>query len=142
MKDIVKILSLICLVAQISCSIKNEEIPEKEMKNNVEFVGNIISFQKSSNHAFGIIRLKIIKKNIKNFDEILDKGIYPYKIKDKIAELYCTVSVDRKVGETVKVVSNDGVVYYNPSNSREEGSLFIIDDPYNIDFVKMNTIFR
>ncbi|MFP3507879.1 hypothetical protein, partial [Burkholderia sp. SIMBA_062] len=82
------------------------EIPEKEMKNNVEFVGNIISFQKSSNHAFGIIRLKIIKKNIKNFDEILDKGIYPYKIKDKIAELYCTVSVDRKVGETVKVVSN------------------------------------
>ncbi|WP_288448041.1 hypothetical protein [uncultured Chryseobacterium sp.] len=62
MKNTVNILALIHLLVQNSCSVKNEEIPEKEMKNNVGFSGNIIDLKKSSNHAFGIIRLKIIQK--------------------------------------------------------------------------------
>lgn len=125
---------------------KSSDIAMKQsaqyLHNDIEFEGYVTSFEQSNNHAFGIIRLKLTKSNVKEFNKTIEKGIYPYKIKGDIAELYCTVSVERKEGDNVKLISNQQTVYYNPQNSKEEGSIFIIVDPYNIDFVKEHTMFK
>lgn len=112
------------------------------LRNDVEFEGYVTGFEQSSNHAFGVIHLKLTKSNIQEFNKALKRGIYPYRIKGDVAELYCTVSVERKKGDVVKLVSNKEIIYYNPQNSKEEGSIFIIIDPYNIDFVKEHTMFK
>lgn len=112
------------------------------LNNSIVFEGTITKFQASTNHAFGIIQLKLIRSSIKEFDKEIKEGIYPYKIKGDTAELYCTVSIERKLGDLVKFVSKDHTIYFNPQNSKDEGSLFIITDPYNISFVKENTVFK
>ncbi|ROI00994.1 MULTISPECIES: hypothetical protein [unclassified Chryseobacterium] len=112
------------------------------LHNNVEFEGYVTGFEQSNNHAFGIIHVKLTKANTPEFNKTLERGIYPYKIKGDIAELYCTVSVERKKGDVIKLISNTQTVYYNPQNSKEEGSIFVVTDPYNIDFVKKNTLFK
>lgn len=112
------------------------------LHNNVEFEGYVTGFEQSDNHAFGVIHLKLTKSNTLEFNKIIKNGIYPYRIKGDIAELYCTVSVERKKGDIIKLVSNEQTIYYNPQNSKEEGSLFIITDTYNIAFVKENTMFK
>ncbi len=111
------------------------------LRNDVEFEGYVTGFEQLSNHAFGVIYLKLTKSNIQEFNKALKRGIYPYRIKGDVAELYCTVSVERKKGDVVKLVSNKETIYYNPQNSKE-GSIFIIIDPYNIDFVKEHTMFK
>jgi len=115
---------------------------ERYLRNNIEFEGYVIGFEQSDNHAFGVIHLKLTKSNTQEFNKVIKKGIYPYRIKGDIAEVYCTVSVERKRGDIVKLISEAQTVYYNPQNSKEEGSIFIITDPYNIDFVKKHTIFK
>lgn len=112
------------------------------LHNNVEFEGYVTGFEQSDNHAFGVIHLKLTKSNTPEFNKIIKNGIYPYRIKGDIAELYCTVSVERKKGDIVKLVSNEQTIYYNPQDSKEEGSLFIITDTFNIAFVKKNTMFK
>ncbi|MCJ7932442.1 MAG: hypothetical protein MUW56_02095 [Chryseobacterium sp.] len=125
---------------------KSSDIATKQsvqyLRNNVEFEGYVTGFEQSDNHAFGVIHLKLTKSNTQEFNKVIKEGIYPYRIKGDIAELYCTVSVDRKKGDIVKLVSEEQIVYYNPQNSKEEGSIFIITDPYNIDFVKEHTVFK
>lgn len=112
------------------------------LHNNVEFEGYVTGFEQSNNHAFGVVHLKLTKSNTQEFNKTLKKGIYPYRIKGDIAELYCTVSVERRKGDIIKLVSNEQTIYYNPKNSKEEGSIFIIVDPYDIDFVKEHTVFK
>lgn len=114
----------------------------EHLHNNVEFEGYVTGFEKSDNHAFGIIHLKLTKSNTPEFNKVIKEGIYPYRIKGDIAELYCTVSVERKKGDIVKLISNEQTVYYNPQYSKEEGSVFIITDTYNIAFVNEHTAFK
>lgn len=143
MRYIILLIIFICLV--IYCNKQSQRQINKSndyLINNIEFEGTITKLRISSNHAFGIIELKLTKSSIEDFDEKIKKGIYPYKIKGDTAELYCTVSIDRKIGDIVKVVSNEQTVYYNPQNSTEEGSLYIQTDPYNISFVNDNTLFK
>lgn len=110
--------------------------------DNVLFYGVIMNIQKSTNHAFGIITLKILNSSVHEFNKQIKGGIYPYRITGDKAELYCTVSVDRKLGDSVKVVSKDSVIYFNPQKSKEKGSLYIVTSPYNIEYVKEHTIFK
>jgi hypothetical protein len=134
------------LVAVVIYYNRNSDVAMKKsseyLHNNVEFEGYVTGFEQSDNHAFGVIHLKLTKSNTPEFNKIIKNGIYPYRIKGDIAELYCTVSVERKKGDIVKLVSNEQKIYYNPQDSKEEGSLFIITDTYNIAFVKKNTMFK
>lgn len=128
-------------------SSKKETIrSDRLMNNNLIFEGVVIGMQSSTNHSFGILEIKVLKTNRPNFSEtITDEeggGIYPYKIKNGIAELYCTVSTQRKIGDYVKVVSNDKTIYYNPTKSNEQGSLYIINKGYNLNYVTENTKFK
>lgn len=112
------------------------------LNNNVLFVGVIVKIQKSTNHAFGIITLKHVRSSVDEFNKQIEGGIYPYRFTGDMAELYCTVSVDRKLGDSVKVVSKDLTIYYNPQKSNEKGSLYVVVDPYNVKYVKENTVFN
>lgn len=114
----------------------------KYLDNSIIFEGQVNRIQVSNNHAFGILELKIIQSNVKEFDQKPKNGIYPYKIRNGIAELYGTVSIERKAGDYVKVVSNEHIIYFNPQDSKEKGSLYLLSDPNNIDFVKKNTCFK
>lgn len=111
------------------------------LRNNVEFEGYVTGFEQSNNHAFGVIHLKLTKSNVEEFNKTITKGIYPYIIKGDVAEIFCTVT-ETKEGDFVKVISNEQTVYYNPQNTEEVGSLFIITDPYDINFVKKHTVFK
>ncbi len=127
----------------INFKANEEESKENEtlMSNNIEFEGIVTNTKVTGNHSFGIIELKLSKSNISEFNKKTKIGIYPYKIEGNVAEIYCTVSTERKKGDTVKVVSNEQTVYYNYEKSKEMGSLYIVSDSYNIDFVKNNTGF-
>ncbi|OPB73655.1 hypothetical protein [Elizabethkingia ursingii] len=112
------------------------------LRNNVEFEGYVTGFEQSNNHAFGIIRLQLTKWNTQNFNREIKEGIFPYRIEEGVAELYCTVSVERKKGDIVNLISNKQTIYYNPQDSKEEGNIYIITDPVDINFVKKNTEFK
>ena len=147
MKDILRIAILLMFLLTVvmylaKSSAKESKKRNEALKNNIVFEGLVTSFKASDNHAFGIIRLKLIHCNVKDFDNILPAGIYPYQVKDSIAELYCTVSIKRKIGDVVKVVSNNQIIYYNPATSKEIGNLYITTSPYDMDFMKKHTIFE
>ncbi|KUY30523.1 hypothetical protein ATB96_14930 [Elizabethkingia ursingii] len=125
---------------------KSSDIAMKEsaeyLRNNVEFEGYVTGFEQSNNHAFGIIRLQLTKWNTQNFNREIKEGIFPYRIEEGVAELYCTVSVERKKGDIVNLISNKQTIYYNPQDSKEEGNIYIITDPVDINFVRKNTEFK
>lgn len=126
----------------ITSDIKQQERLSKHLYNNIAFEGIVTDLKKSGNHAFGIIQLELTKSNVKYFSDSVPEGILPYRVRGNIAELYCTVNVDRKLNDTLKVISNNRLIYYNPSFSKEVGSINIVYDDYNRDFVKKNTIFN
>lgn len=135
------LLILVVIYYNKSSDIRMRESKEL-LKNNIVFEGKVLDFKRSNNHAFGIIKLEVIESNVKVFNKTLEKGIYPYRIENGIAEVYCTVLTKRKRGDIIKVVSDDQMIYYNPLKSKERGDLFIIVDLYNINFVKNNTSFE
>lgn len=118
------------------------EFSEKALTNNIKFEGKIKYFKRSDNHAFGIIGVELTKSNIKNFDRTINLNMFPYKIKNGYAEVYATVSVERKTGEIIKVISDSSTIFYNPSYSNEMGSLFLISDAVNKKFIENNSEIR
>jgi hypothetical protein len=148
--NIIRYLVYAILLIGFFCSIfyYNQKSGEETIKlndslnNNVLFEGVVVRIQKSTNHAFGIITLKHVRSSVDEFNKQINGGIYPYRVTGDSAELYCTVSVGRKLGDSIKVVSNDLTIYYNPQKSKEEGSLYVITDPYNIEYVEENTVFK
>lgn len=125
-----------------SLSKKQQKKLDGYLDNNIVFEGLVTNLKKSRNHAFGIIELKITKSNAKVFSDSVQEGIFPYKIREGTAEVYCTVSVERKLNDTLKVISNNHLIYFNPLFSKEVGSLKIITDSFNRNFVKENSVFN
>lgn len=141
---VIIILLFLALLLFVLFKISKKELEENEalMNNNVEFEGIVTNTKVSGNHAFGIIELKLNKSNVADFNKKINEGIYPYKVEGNIAEIYCTVSIERKKGDTVKVKSNEEMVYYNFGISKEVGDIYIVTDSNNIDFVMKNSIFK
>lgn len=133
------LIGIVTLYNRSSDDIRKQSL--EYLQNNVEFEGVILGYQRSDNHSFGVIQLKITRSNVTEFNKTLEKGVYPYRIKGNIAELYCTVSIERKKGDSVKVISNNQTIYYNPSTSEEKVDIHIINDLYDINFIRKHTIF-
>ncbi|SIT19092.1 hypothetical protein [Chryseobacterium gambrini] len=117
---------------------------EQYLKNNVEFEGYVTGFEQSNNHAFGVIHLKLTKSNVQKFNKTIKNNIYPYRIQGTIAELYTTIPDGLQKLDVYKVSSNTHqyTITYKSNNKSYTSDLYIIKDPYNIDFVKENTIFK
>ncbi|WP_226065473.1 hypothetical protein [Kaistella polysaccharea] len=130
---------IIFIFYDLKISRQTSEFSDKALTNNIKFEGKIKYLKRSDNHAFGIIGVELTKSNIKNFDRKINSNMFPYKIKNGYAEVYATVSVERKTGEIIKVISDSSTIYYNPNYSNEMGSLFLISDPINKRFIENNS---
>ena len=126
----------------LKISDRETNLSVKSLSNNVKFEGKIKYLKKSDNHAFGIIGLELTNSNITNFNKNLNAKLFPYKIKNGYAEVYGTINVDRKIGEILNVISDSSTIYYNPKNSNEKGSLYLISDPINKKFIENNSKIR
>lgn len=114
------------------------------LNNNVKFSGFVIDYKQSDNHAFGIIQLQLTNTNIKEFNKTLENKIYPYRIHENIAELYVTIPDGLQHSDVYNVDSNSHK-YIFESKKRDKkytSEIHIIEDSYNVDFVKENTIFK
>jgi len=108
------------------------------MQNGVVFTGKILNLNASNNHAFGVIKLKIKETNSQNF--INSNIIYPYQIKDSIAEVYHIITYNIHKGMIVKVDSNKQKVFFFDSDSLIYSSdLTIITDDMDKNFVLNNS---
>lgn len=142
MRFIILIIVFILIVLYFFSKTKSQTIKSNHVLNNdVVFEGTISNFKVSNNHSFGILFINLKKSNKKELNLELDNEMFPYRINKGKAEIYCTVSIDRIKGELIKVNSNDELIYYLDTKDNEIGSLSLIDDIYNIKFVKENTLF-
>jgi hypothetical protein len=114
----------------------------KVLKNGIVFEGTITDIKRSNNHSFGILTVNISNLTVKEFSKKLKYGIYPYQIKDRKAEIYLPIFIERQVGDHVKLISNEQMIYYNSKKSEDNGEVSIITNASDIDFVKENSIFN
>jgi len=123
-----------------------EEYTEKNkvLENNVNFSGQVIDIKQSNNHAFGIISLQITQSSVKEFNDKLKNGIYPYRIQGNIAELYTIIPDGIQEGDIVDLKSKEknSHFYYVKTKQKSEGYIWVITEPLDIAFVKKNTIFK
>lgn len=114
------------------------------LRNNVAFEGYVTGFEQSSNHAFGVIHLKLTKSNIQEFNKTLKRGIYPYRIKGNVAELYSEIPDGLQKFDMYIVNSNTHTYSFikKTDNKSYTSELYVIVDPYNMDFVKEHTMFK
>ncbi|KMQ66547.1 hypothetical protein ACM46_03185 [Chryseobacterium angstadtii] len=112
------------------------------LKNGVVFEGTVIDIKRSNNHSFGILRINVIHSTVKEFSEQPKQGIYPYRIKDKKAEIYLPIYVGRQIGDHVKLISDKQIIDYKGKNTEDQGEVYIITDASDINFVKENTLFK
>ncbi|TPD65397.1 hypothetical protein [Flavobacterium microcysteis] len=137
----------IIIILLIVNSIIQDKNWEKEKRihdlisNDIKFSGVITDLKISRNHDFGVITIKIKETNRKEFNPILNaKYLFPYAIKDSVAEIYITVSSNLKKGDFVKVDSNnEEAIFSNASGIIYRGQILITSEETNIDFVKENS---
>lgn len=92
MRYIVLGVIFICMIVYFkNQSDKKWESLDKYLDNDVFFEGIVANIKQSDNHSFGIIQLKLTKSSVEEFDKVIKEGIYPYKIKGNVAELYTSI---------------------------------------------------
>lgn len=149
MKYLYLVILFIVFVSLLAyCYHSGEERMDKSnqvMSNNLMIKGRILDIKISGNHNFGILLLKVDSANIRKFvDTQLQGGIYPYKIKNGRAEIYLNVPDGLQNGDEAIVDSDKKTVFYHykAENRHAESNLLVVDDPYNIEYVKENTVFK
>ena len=117
---------------------------DKTIKNNIVFSGIITNLNVSGNHAFGILQLKIIETNNNSFNFNTQNYIFPYKIKDSIAEIYTHISIP-EIEKGYKVVVNSNnktITVFDGDKFLYEWDIYFVKENRDINFVKENTIFK
>lgn len=123
---------------------KEYDTKNEALNNKIAFKGLVTDVNQSRNHAFGIIRLQLIESSAAIFDAKLNEGMYPYKIKGKVAELYTIIPDGIDIGDSVSLKSSDkNAHYYNVKTKKNsEGYIWVITNDNDINFVQQNTIFK
>jgi hypothetical protein len=138
----------IVFIGIITCvyffSKKTVEKQDIYLKNNLFIQGRVINIKESNNHSFGIILLALDSANVKEFHNTLDLGVYPYKVKNGKAELYTFIPDGISEGDKVIVNSNskEAVYYYVKSKQQFRGSIKVLSNSIDINYVKENTIIK
>lgn len=115
------------------------------IKNDVEFTGTVTNFIISNNHSFGIVELKISESNVSNYEKKLPGSyLFPYKIKDSIAELYVEIPPSKiELGLKAKVNSNREIVeYYKGDSLSFLGGVYVRYSSTDKDYANKNSIFN
>ena len=139
------ILLILTAIGLFKCSSKESEKVDKLLNNGIIFSGIVIDTNVSSNGTFGIIRVKIDSSNVKEYSQLSDNYLFPYRIKDSIAEIYCTVpSYDEiEYGKTKVYINSDlRKLSFDTGKLQFNSSLYINTDDTNLMYVKKHTIFK
>lgn len=115
------------------------------MLNHFSIEGRVNKVSASNNRSFGIIQITIDSIYAGNYiDTPLKNGIYPYKVRNHIAEIYTEVPNDIQKGDRLSVKSDKMTVYYHlkADNRSEQNDLWINIDPTNIEFVNEHSSFN
>lgn len=143
---VIVIIGFVCLVSHCYHSGKERTIKrEMVLFNDLLLEGEVIGIKTSRNHSFGILILKLETINTGKFVDTLLKGcLYPYKIKDRKAELYVGIPAGIQKGDKVIVDSNKKMTFYKyiKEGKHYKGDLGVVIDPSDIDYVKENTEFE
>jgi len=128
------------------CSSEMGEKTNKLLDNNIYFTGTLIYMKASNNHIYGLIRVKIDSSNVKNYYKQSDDYIFPYRIENDTAEIYCYVPIlSGLTYDKTKVIldSNKRNVYFYENNKEiAAATLFINGSEIDKAFIKKNTIFK
>ena len=140
------ILLILTAIGMFKCSSKESEKVDKLLDNGIIFSGIVIDTNVSSNGTFGIIRIKIDSSNVKEYSQLSDNYLFPYRIKDSIAEVYCYVPLHQGItlGITrLKLESNMRFIELFINDKKTiESNLFINTSERNLKYVKKHTIFK
>jgi hypothetical protein len=133
---------LVFIVYRSSC--KELEKGNNLMKNNIEFSGIITNLNVSGNHAFGILQLKITETNRNLFKSSLGSEIYPYTIKDSVAEIYTHIALP-EIEKGYKVVvnsNNQTITVYDGYKFLYEWEISMVIGETDMEFVKKYSILQ
>lgn len=143
---VIVLIVFICLISYCHHSGKDRTIVRDEvMVNDLLLQGEVMDIKISRNHSFGILMLKLDSVNIGGFvDTLLKEGIYPYKVKDRKAEVYTGIPAGIQKGDKVIVDSDKKMAFYHyiKEDKHYKGDLGIVIDPSDMDYVKENTTFK
>lgn len=115
----------------------------KLLKNGVVFEGKILKIYTSNNHNFGLILVKITSSNKKTFKKRLPENIFPYQIKDSIAEIYTIIDFEENyINKHIKLISDKEKIYIIDQNKHiiSSSGIRIQDGGDDAKFIKENTI--
>jgi len=113
------------------------------LTNHVKFSGKVISYNRSTNHAFGIIRIKVTESNTKALTDSVSKGLFPYKIKNSFAEFYGYVPASLKVGQKILLESDKRVIeVYDNNVIIWKADVSVSTEENDIAYVNKNTMFK
>jgi hypothetical protein len=111
-------------------------------KNNVSFTGRIISYNKSTNHSYGILKFKVIKTNKESYNIFDPKLLYPYRLEKTYGEFYGYIPLGIMVGQliTLKAGEKSVKLYYGKAEFAKT-SVFVTSDRQLIEYVNEHTSF-
>jgi hypothetical protein len=137
------ILLTLVTIGIFKCTSKEYEERDKLLDNGIVFSGKVIDTKISNNGNFGIAVIKLDSSNVKEYAKFSDEYLFPYRIKDSIAEIYCYLPRYSKV-DKIKLISKDRMIYfYNKDKIKfNSTSLFINTSERNLKYVKKHTIFK
>lgn len=124
---------------------KDEKKPAENIlkKNNIGFNGRIISYSRSTNHAFGVIKFKVIKSNKEAFNISDPKLLYPYRLEKGYGEFYGYVPLEIRVGQLIRLNAGEkSVKIYNSNAEFAKTSVFVTSERKFIKYVNEHTSFN
>lgn len=124
---------------------KDEKKPAEVVleKNNIGFTGRIISYNKSTDRAFGVIKFKVITSNKEDFNLSDPKWLYPYRLEKGYGEFYGYIPLGVTPGQLIKLnVGEKSVKLYNGELEFAKTSVFVTSEKKFIEYVNEHTSFN
>ncbi len=124
---------------------KDEKKPAEIIleKNNISFTGRIISYNKSTNHSYGVVRFKVIKSNKETFNISDPKLLYPYRLEKGYGEFYGYIPLEIMVGQLITLDAGEkSAKLYNGKAEFAKTSVFVTSDRKFIEYVNKHTSFN
>lgn len=111
-------------------------------KYNLGFIGRIISYNKSTNHSYGVIRFKVIKSNKESFKVSDPELLYPYRLEKGYGEFYGYIPWDIRIGQQIRLNAGEkSVKLFNGDTEFTNTSVFVTSERKFIEYVNEHTSF-
>jgi len=113
------------------------------LENDIGFTGSIVSYNKSTNHSFGVIKFRIIKSSKQEFNISDPRVIYPYRLSKNYGEFYGYIPLGIKVGQLIRLYARKKTIeIYDGTGEVAQTDVFIISDRHFINYVEEHTLFK